>query len=90
MRKVPDTIHVSRSEFFPCLYGPPKLGHLEVSIFNTRTYRPYAELEGLAKDRVVAAIIAKEGAALVQAAGAASAIHERVEVGPFWDESGSR
>ena len=88
--EVPADLYCPSYEVVKGLFGPPKLGHLEVVVFNTRTYRPDAELEEVARTRLVDAVLAKAGAGFVQAAGGMTTIRERIEVGPFWDEPASR
>ncbi len=70
------------------LFGPPKLENAEVVVFNTRGYRRDPELEEVAKDRLVQEILRKEGPELVQAAGGRAALMAKIDVGPFWEESG--
>lgn len=66
------------------LFGSARIENLEVTVFNTRDYRRDAELEEAAKDRLVNAILAREDAELVSAAGGAEALRQRVRVTTFW------
>ncbi len=72
------------------LFGPARLKDLEVVIFNTRTYRSDPDLEEEAKGRLLSAILDKEGAAIVQAAGGADALRSQIDLGSFWAEPGTR
>lgn len=65
-------------------FGPPRIASLEVTIFNTRTYRPDAGLEERAKDRLIEAIVSKEGSEVVQASGGLGSLRERIAVDTWW------
>ena len=70
------------------LFGPPKLGDLGITIFNTRSYRRDSELEEAAKDHLVQAILRKEGPGIADAAGGIQAVKDRIEIDTFWIEEG--
>ena len=72
------------------VFGPARLEDFDVTIFNTRTYRRDSDLEEVAKDRLVQAIIAKEAPDIVSRAGGPDGIRKRVEIDTFWVEPGSR
>jgi hypothetical protein len=87
---VPADLYCPSYEVVKGLFGPPKLGQIEIAIFNTRSYHPDRELEEIAKDRLIQAIVKKEGPAIVQAAGGSAAIRQRIDVGPFWEDEPAR
>ena len=70
------------------LMGPPRIEDLEITVFNTIDYRRDEELEETAKDRLVQAIVAKEGAEIVEAAGGVGALRDRIRVVTWWRSSG--
>ncbi len=83
---VPADLYCPSYEIRTSLVGPPKLGNLEVTIFNTRGYKHDPELEEVAKDHLVQAIESKEGVEVVQAAGGPGGIKQRILVYTFWLE----
>jgi|GEM_PF-5601004 len=70
------------------LTGPLRIEDLEVTVFNTTDYRRDVELEEAAKDRLVQAILAKEGTEIVEAAGGEGALRDRIRVVTWWRSSG--
>lgn len=83
---VPADLYCSSYEVQKGLIGPPRLGNLEVVIFNTRGYRRDLALEQEARERLVRAILAREGPDIVQAAAGIAAVKARIDVGPWWEE----
>lgn len=66
------------------LLGPARLENLEVTIFNTRAYRPDPELEQVAKDRLLQTILAKEGPEIIETSGGEAAVRERITIDTWW------
>jgi len=66
------------------LFGPTRLLDLGISIFNTRSYRPDERLVELVRERLVRAILAREGPEVVEGEGGLAALRERIEAEPFW------
>jgi hypothetical protein len=72
----------------PGILGPPKITKLLVTIFNTKAYRRDPPLEEAAKDRLLEAILRREGPEVVEASGGEQVLRGRVEVDTFWIEWG--
>lgn len=85
---VPADLYCPSYEIRTSLFGSPKLGSCEVTIYNTRAYIPDPELEEAAKRALVHAIESKEGMEVVQAAGGPEAIRQRILVDTWWAEAG--
>ncbi|OGS61410.1 MAG: hypothetical protein A3K59_07450 [Euryarchaeota archaeon RBG_19FT_COMBO_69_17] len=83
---VPADLYCGTYEVAKGLFGPPALGSIEITIFNTRSYRRDSALEEEAKERIVQAILRKEGPEIVQSAGGPSALKARIEVDTWWYE----
>ncbi len=68
------------------LFGPAQIEGLEIVIFNTPSYRPDPELEREAVDRLLEAIVRKEGPEVVQASGGVETLRRKIDVGPWWED----
>lgn len=66
------------------LFGPARIKDAEITVFNTPRYRPDPELEKEAKERLVRAMVAKEGAEVVQASGGVEAMRAMIRVQMLW------
>jgi len=71
------------------LFGPPRIQNLEIVIFNTPSYRPDPELEKEAMERLLRAIVQKEGAEVVQASGGVETLRTQIDIGPWWKDRGT-
>lgn len=67
------------------LFGPPRIQSLELVIFNTSTHRPDPDLEREAVERLLRAIVQKEGAETVQGSGGVETLRKKIDIGPWWD-----
>ena len=83
---VPADLYCPSYEIRTSLLGPPKLTSLEVTIFNTRGYKPDPELEEKAKADLVQSVVLKEGAEVIQAAGGPDGIKQRILVYTLWPQ----
>lgn len=87
---VPADLYCGSYQVTKGLLGPPKIGNIEIVIFNTRTYRPDSELEEFVKDRLTEAISSKEGPEVVEASGGLAALRSRIKVSTWWGPRGER
>ncbi len=68
------------------LFGPARITAADISILNSPKYRPDFELESAARERLVRAIMEKEGAQVVQASGGGDSIRAMIGADTFWGE----
>lgn len=66
------------------LFGPPRVREAEITIFNTPHYRRDPELEAEAKERLLKALLAKEGVQVVQASGGVETVRGTIRVQMLW------
>ncbi len=66
------------------LFGPARVTQADISILNSPRYRPDFELELAARERLLRAIVEKEGPAVVQASGGEEAIRQMIGADTFW------
>ncbi len=68
------------------LFGPPRVTAMDISILNSYAYHPDPELEREAGERLLRAVVEREGVQTVQASGGVEALRRLIGADTFWLE----